>query len=859
MSTQSFGLYANPGGSGANVTAGRAFSNPLTVGDTFSLQWAVNWDSDVGNKGFLIYSGGLTGAQVAVVNQAGFPGDITFGHSNGTNITPIAFGTGPMTWKFKLTDSTNLLVTSTARNGTTTPVFSTNITVASAPDAVQFYASAMGAGDQRQAYFNNLEITTGPEPATLTIGGVSNILVGQTNTLTITRSGAVGDSLAISNSNGSVVSAPTSAVFAVSNVITTVEVVGLAAGTASIEAVGDVTNSAPFLISVFTLPPPPTNIYDDATFYPVGWSNGSNGGNGFSSWSFQLGGGQHLIGDATINAATNASGLNTGGSSFALLGSGGGFQEATRSFSTPLVVGDAFTFGFSFQWDGQNRGFDILSGATVVFNMNITSAGYVWTGGGSAPTTPWPGVREFGVLVDASFTVTPSGLTYVFSSLQDTNLNVTGTVATASAITGFKFYNSESGPGARLHFNKLAVIPSTTPFLSVSGPTNVLDVATPVYTLYRNSTSLVADLVYLESSSPAAGTVPATATFGAGQLTTTFRLDTLAAGATTLTATNGNAAAAPLVVDVTAGITNTHDVAAYYDGDWQSGDNNGRNFGPWSFNHFQGDGGFSGSFIGNPADAGIGGMDSTAFALFANPSNANAEVNRTMPALAVGDRLSFVWGLNFDSGIPSSFRGFSLASASTEVLNISMSDSPVIYIGTNVMLNVYGTSAITMTITHESAGNLRVTATGRDGVESFNSSLIPVAGAPDSFKFYLNASTPGNERQMYFNNFAITNVGVPGPVVLPPEATNVVSTAIQVIGGQPNVTVAAVTGLYYYLVYPATSLSAIAVNPVDPGQWSIADAEAPATTTPVVLVDTNAALATNRYYGLLIRSEALTP
>jgi len=172
MSVTSFGMFANPGGSGATVTVSRGLSNALSIGDTFSFQWGINWDSDVGNKGFNIFSGGTGGTQLVNVNQAGFPGDITM---NGTN-TAIAFGTGPMTWSFTLQTATSLLVTSSARDGTTTPVYSTNLTIAAAPDAFSFYATAMGAGDQRQSYFNNLSVV--PEPSTYALLAVSALALG---------------------------------------------------------------------------------------------------------------------------------------------------------------------------------------------------------------------------------------------------------------------------------------------------------------------------------------------------------------------------------------------------------------------------------------------------------------------------------------------------------------------------------------------------------------------------------------------------------------------------------------------------------------------------------------------------------
>ena len=73
-------------------------------------------------------------------------------------ISDAGYGTGPMTWSFTLSNATTLRVSSTARNGTTNVVFTTNITVSATPDAVEFYASNLEANnDKRQPYFNNLQ------------------------------------------------------------------------------------------------------------------------------------------------------------------------------------------------------------------------------------------------------------------------------------------------------------------------------------------------------------------------------------------------------------------------------------------------------------------------------------------------------------------------------------------------------------------------------------------------------------------------------------------------------------------------------------------------------------------------------
>jgi len=171
MGTQAFGQFANTNGTGAFANADRPFSSAMSVGDTFSFQWAINWDSEGGNKGFHLYSGGTGGAQLLDINQGSFPGDINLTVGALTNNTSIAFGTFPMTWSFQLTTPSNLFVTATARSNTAVTAFSTNISVSGAPDAVRFYASNMDAGDNRQPYFNNLSVV--PEPSTYALLALS--------------------------------------------------------------------------------------------------------------------------------------------------------------------------------------------------------------------------------------------------------------------------------------------------------------------------------------------------------------------------------------------------------------------------------------------------------------------------------------------------------------------------------------------------------------------------------------------------------------------------------------------------------------------------------------------------------------
>lgn len=158
MSVESFGMFANPGGSGAFVTAGRPFSSALGIGQTFSVDWGVNWDSDsAGNKGLNLYTGGLGGTEVININQGG-SATITI---NGDNMF-TEYGTQVMTLNFERVSSTDLRVFAIGRDSIET-YDNTFALGSSAVDAVLFYASDLASGDQRQPYFDNLQIV--PEPS----------------------------------------------------------------------------------------------------------------------------------------------------------------------------------------------------------------------------------------------------------------------------------------------------------------------------------------------------------------------------------------------------------------------------------------------------------------------------------------------------------------------------------------------------------------------------------------------------------------------------------------------------------------------------------------------------------------------
>ena len=171
MGNQAFGLYANPSTetNGPSIWVFRSFADPLEVGNSFSFQWGLNSDSGgTGSKGFTLFAliGEGTWLSFMGVRQGGAPGIIELNAPDaaGWTNTGIAFGTGPMTWTVSQQSTTSFTITSTARDGSMTPVYTGNFTSTRKIGAVSFWATNLVQGDQHQPYFNNLKIV--PEPST---------------------------------------------------------------------------------------------------------------------------------------------------------------------------------------------------------------------------------------------------------------------------------------------------------------------------------------------------------------------------------------------------------------------------------------------------------------------------------------------------------------------------------------------------------------------------------------------------------------------------------------------------------------------------------------------------------------------
>lgn len=190
--------------------------------------------------------------------------------------------------------------------------------------------------------------------------------------------------------------------------------------------------------------------------------------------------------------------------------------------------------------------------------------------------------------------------------------------------------------------------------------------------------------------------------------------------------------------------------AAYTDGSPYATLDGGTGFGAWDTSASTG----GGNFVGDSTAASITGLG-TAFALWCNgAAGMNSEAARAFDsALSIGDTFAFTLGLNWDNNNGGS-KGFSLYSGASEIFNLNMASASITYAAgasNGDWSTAYGTAAFGVSILYKDASTITVSGTTRDG-GNFAATDFAVAGAPDSFKFYMNNADAGDERQIYFDD-----------------------------------------------------------------------------------------------------------
>jgi hypothetical protein len=131
---------------------------------------------------------------------------------------------------------------------------------------------------------------------------------------------------------------------------------------------------------------------DNASNYSGSWNNGSNQGVGMGAWSFSTGANSGVFVGNPANDGNGTAGI--GSTAHGMYATGSAYLNTTRSFTTPMQIGDQLRFYWVFNWDanGGNKGFDLISGGTNIFNVNNSGSAVITAGSltadGSYGTTP---------------------------------------------------------------------------------------------------------------------------------------------------------------------------------------------------------------------------------------------------------------------------------------------------------------------------------------------------------------------------------------------------------------------------------------------------------------------------------------
>ena len=120
-------------------------------------------------------------------------------------------------------------------------------------------------------------------------------------------------------------------------------------------------------------------LTDEASNYGGVWSNGSNQGTGFNPWAIIT---QPNTGVFIGNPASEGMGTaGIGTTAFGLFcNSTPNSVNASRPFTSPLEVGDVFSFYWAVNFDGApngNKGFDLKAGGSLIFNADIAASALI--------------------------------------------------------------------------------------------------------------------------------------------------------------------------------------------------------------------------------------------------------------------------------------------------------------------------------------------------------------------------------------------------------------------------------------------------------------------------------------------------
>jgi hypothetical protein len=668
MDTNSFRLSGTTG----YVDANRAFTAPLNVGDTFSLQWGNNWDTaGAGNKGINLYTGGYGGTQLININMGGSQ-TITI------NAQPMFtnYGAAAVTIYFEYTAAGTLRVYGTGRDGS--EAYSNDFAIGGAPDAFRLYAGGMAADANRIPYANNLKIEGSGAPV-LTLSGRTGMPANWTNLLTVTRNGATAGTLDVtaSSSDEAVATVDTNVTIEIGSNAAPIGIVGVDTGTAVIEAKAASFPTATLSVAVFDV------AYDDSSYYEAGgWTNGSNGGLGFQAWILTNNNG---AGEGYTNFAGNFIGNSTGdgggnvnaqptGDAFALYANptnGLPFSYATRPFAAELAAGHTLSVDMGVNFRDGAKGVMIQNGGSWLFEVAVIDNNYIYQnhGGGGGQVVLGGSWTNY-----AANTAIRVEVRRATDALYDINIIRSGGYSETTTLTGldiggvpdraqFFNFNNPGGGGNNLFFNRLAIWSGeVTPELFLAGQEGMVVNYTNKLVVRRTGSTAAGLDVGLSSSDTNVLVVPTNITIGAGNDSAEADVAGMGRGEAVITA---SAVGFDPMVFTVAVFNVAYDSSAYYGADgFTNGSDGGVGFDAWALSDNAGghDGytNFAGAFLGDSTASGGGNVNSAsnhAFGFFANQAGDDTGTNeplveaaRPFTALALGQSLTVDLGVNFRNG-----------------------------------------------------------------------------------------------------------------------------------------------------------------------------------------------------------------
>jgi len=472
-SGDAFGLYANQQGAGDApfFNAIRMFDSPLSVGEAISLEFGVNFRN--GSKGVVLQNGGSSIFEVGV-----FADDYWYINHSSTN-GPVSLG-----WAYAADTAIELDVKHVGsslyditiiRRGSTPQTNALGLVdLGDTPNEVRFYVYGTEAGGENNLYFNRLALYSSYELPVLELNGHGGMVVGQTNLLTISRTGPTTDALLIDlvNFDGGIASVTSSVEISIGASSVDVEIVGLSNGNTFVYT--EVTNAINFGfdIEVFDV------AYDDSSYYgPADWVSLSNGGVGFLGWSLFNNAG---VGDGYTNVAGNilddssisAGNVNSSSNhAFALYaakeGAGGPDQEssAIRGFAGELEINQKMSVDLGVNYRNGAKGVVVQDNGTWLFEVAVLGDDY-WFRNWGAGDTQFTSLGWAEYSSDTSIRVEVSRVgsdlynIEISRSGEYSELNVISSVSFGGNVPDqLRFYTflTDGGAENNLYFNRLAI------------------------------------------------------------------------------------------------------------------------------------------------------------------------------------------------------------------------------------------------------------------------------------------------------------------------------------------------------------------------------------------------------------------